>query len=121
MSTGRWYHSLLFACNNNYHYYPNQFRDEELKSTELPIKLEPAFLSGLRCSQPHIRAKFFAVFDQSIRRRLYDRLLYIICSQSWDAMGSHYWIKQCVELILATTVHGKNSINLICLILDSQK
>lgn len=83
------------------------YRDEELKTTELTIKLEPAFLSGLRCSQPHIRTKFFVAFDQSIRRRLYDRLMYIICSQSWDAMGTHYWIKQCVELILATTVSGK--------------
>ncbi|XP_017797116.1 PREDICTED: transcription-associated protein 1-like, partial [Habropoda laboriosa] len=48
------------------------------------------------------RAKFFEVFDGSMRRRLHDRLLYIICSQSWDAIGPHYWIKQCIELLLVT-------------------
>lgn len=78
------------------------YRDDALKSSELMSKLEPAFLSGLRCVQPHIRAKFFEVFDQSMRRRLHDRLLYIVCSQSWDAMGPHYWIKQCIELLLVT-------------------
>ena len=78
------------------------YRDETLKSSELTSKLEPAFLSGLRCIQPHIRAKFFEVFDGSMRRRLHERLLYIICSQSWDAMGPHYWIKQCIELLIVT-------------------
>lgn len=78
------------------------YRDETLKSSELTSKLEPAFLSGLRCVQPQIRAKFFEVFDASMRRRLHDRLLYIICSQSWDAIGPHYWIKQCIELLLVT-------------------
>ncbi|XP_008557972.1 transformation/transcription domain-associated protein [Microplitis demolitor] len=78
------------------------YRDEILRTTDLTSKLEPAFLSGLRCTQPSIRAKFFEVFDSSMRRRLYDRLLYIICSQSWDAMGPHYWIKQCIELVIVT-------------------
>jgi transformation/transcription domain-associated protein len=78
------------------------YRDENLKSTELNSKLEPAFLSGLRCTQPLIREKFFQVFDGSIRRKLHERLLYIVCSQNWEAMGPHFWIKQCEELLLAT-------------------
>ncbi|KAJ8927057.1 hypothetical protein NQ314_020525 [Rhamnusium bicolor] len=78
------------------------YTDKHLKTTELTSKLEPAFLAGLRCSQPHIRAKFFKVFDESMQRRLHDRLLYIVCSQNWDAIGPHYWIKQCIELLLIT-------------------
>lgn len=77
--------------------------------TELSSKLEPAFLAGLRCTQPHIRAKFFEVFDQSVRRRIYDRLLYVICSQNWEHIGQHYWIKQCLELLLITVVPSKCS------------
>lgn len=38
------------------------------------------------------------VFNNSIRRRLFDRLLYIIDSQNWEAMGTHYWLKQCMEV-----------------------
>ncbi|GIY24528.1 hypothetical protein CEXT_37291 [Caerostris extrusa] len=82
------------------------YKDESLKGTELTSKLEPAFMAGLRCVQPHIRAKFFEVFDNSIRRRLHDRLLYILCSQNWENIGPHFWIKQCIELLLVTAVEG---------------
>ncbi|KAL7737489.1 hypothetical protein ACLKA6_007623 [Drosophila palustris] len=78
------------------------YRDEVLKQTELTSKLEGAFLNGLRFQNPHIRAKFFEILDSSMRRRLHDRLLYIICSQAWDTIGSHYWIKQCIELLILT-------------------
>lgn len=91
-------------------------REETFKTTELIPKLEPAFLAGLRCNQPHIRAKFFEIFDQSIRRRLHDRLMYIVSSQNWEPMGQHYWIKQCIELILVTadeSEHFKNEISFI--------
>lgn len=74
------------------------FRDENLSGSELTAKLEPAFLSGLRCAQPLIRAKFFEVFDNSMKRRVYERLLYVTCSQNWEAMGNHFWIKQCIEV-----------------------
>ncbi|KAJ3607999.1 hypothetical protein NHX12_025050, partial [Muraenolepis orangiensis] len=77
------------------------YRDESLSGSDITSKLEPAFLSGLRCPQPLIRAKFFEVFDSSMKRRVYERLLYICCSQNWEAMGSHFWIKQCTELLLA--------------------
>lgn len=74
------------------------YRDETLSGSELTAKLEPAFLSGLRCAQPLIRAKFFEVFDNSMKRRVYERLLYVTCSQNWEAMGNHFWIKQCIEV-----------------------
>lgn len=82
------------------------YRDRQLRSSELSAKLEPAFLAGLRCPQPTIRAKFFELFDESMRRRAYDRLMYISCSQNWDSMGPHYWIKQCIEILVATARPG---------------
>ncbi|GLH10296.1 Transcription-associated protein 1, partial [Gryllus bimaculatus] len=78
------------------------YRDETLKKSELATKLEPAFLQGLRCIQPSIRAKFFEIFDSRMERRLHDRLLYIMVQQNWEPMGPHYWIKQCIELIVVT-------------------
>lgn len=94
------------------------YRDDQLKQTELTCKLEVAFLSGLRCNQPAIRAKFFEIFDGSMRRRLHDRLLYIICSQAWDSIGPHYWIKQCIELLVSTAntstqIHNANGNHLL--------
>jgi len=74
-------------------------RDDVLSNSDLPSKLEASFLAGLRSSQPVTRRSFFEVFDKSISKSIYDRLLYITCSQDWEAMGTHYWIKQCIEVI----------------------
>ncbi|XP_065923524.1 transformation/transcription domain-associated protein isoform X7 [Magallana gigas] len=82
------------------------YRDDSLSGTELTSKLEPAFLGGLRCNQPPIRQKFVEVFDNSIPKRIFDRLLYITCSQNWESMGGHFWIKQCLELVLAVAMSG---------------
>ena len=87
------------------------FREDYLRNSELTSKLEPAFLSGLRCIQPHIRAKFFEVFDTSMRKRLHDRLLYVVCSQNWEHMGPHYWVKQIIELMLATATPDSQMTN----------
>lgn len=94
------------------------YRDEALSGTELTSKLEQAFLAGLRCQQPSIRQKFVEVFNSSIQRRVFDRLLYITCSQNWEAMGNHFWVKQCIELIMAVAVNGhtiqsSSSLNLL--------
>jgi transformation/transcription domain-associated protein len=90
------------------------------KSTELIPKLEPAFLAGLRCSNPQIRTKFFEIFDSSMRRRLHDRLMYIFSSQNWEPMGQHYWIKQCIQLIFVTADQGTLSLTLLLLFLFTQ-
>ena len=87
------------------------YREDYLRNSELTSKLEPAFLSGLRCIQPHIRAKFFEVFDTSMRKRLHDRLLYVVCSQNWEHMGPHYWVKQIIELMLATATPDSQMTN----------
>ena len=57
-------------------------------------------MAGLRSVNPTIRIKFMDIFSKSIRKRLYDRLMYIIGTQNWEHMGSHYWIIQCLELLL---------------------
>ena len=74
------------------------YREKSMANSELTSKLEPAFLAGLRCNQHHIRQKFVEVFDKSVRPRLYDRLMYIVTSQSWESMLGHFWIKQCIEV-----------------------
>ena len=66
----------------------------------MTARLEPAFLAGLRSVNPTIRTKFMDIFDKSMKKRIYDRLVYIISTQNWEHMGSHYWIKQCLELLL---------------------
>lgn len=76
------------------------YRDDELKATDLTTKLESAFMAGLRCVNPQIRAKFFHIYDQSVKPKLYERLMYIVCAQNWQQIGCHFWIQQCIEFIL---------------------
>ena len=94
------------------------YRDPQLRETELTAKLEPAFLAGLRYKVPEVRRKFFQVFDANVKRRLFDRLLYICSSQNWEAMGKNFWIKQCLELLFAcaqteTAIQAANQANLL--------
>ena len=87
-------------CNiaTGYNVHCTPCRDDHLGSTELTAKLEPAFLSGLRCPVVQIRSKFFAIFDSSVQKRLFDRLLYIVCSQNWEQCVGYFWIKHCLEV-----------------------
>ena len=36
--------------------------------------------------------------------RVFDRLMYICCSQTWEHMGHHFWIKQCIEVSVCMCV-----------------
>lgn len=78
------------------------YADSSLCNIELTSKLDQAFLSGLRCSQPETRKKFYDLFHASIGNSIYDRLIYILSTKAWDSIGHHYWIKQCIELLILT-------------------
>jgi len=86
------------------------YRDKTLAGSELTARLEPAFLAGLRSVNPTTRMKFMEIFDKSMKKRIYDRLLYIISNQNWEHMGKQYWIKQCLELILSVINNEKRII-----------
>ena len=66
------------------------YQDDALRATELASKLEVSFLLGLRSTQPTLRNKFFSVFTRSIPDDLNSRLLYIICSQNWEHIGTYF-------------------------------
>ena len=83
--------SILFVC-----------RDKELKKTELSSKLESAFMCGLRlASDSELRTEFFNLWKESIgTKSVYNQLLYVVCSQNWESMHDHFWIKQCVQVCI---------------------
>ncbi|GFN80649.1 transformation/transcription domain-associated protein [Plakobranchus ocellatus] len=84
------------------------YRDKDLERSDLTSKLENAFLAGLRCNQPQIRQKFLETMEKSIPKKVFDRLLYIMCSQNWENMGTYFWIKQALELILGVSLKSSN-------------
>jgi hypothetical protein len=55
---------------------------------EFKIKLENAFLAGLKCSNTQIRQQFFDLFNSNLNTTdLFDRLCFIIVSQNWEPFG----------------------------------
>lgn len=81
------------------------YTDQQYAIDELAIKLEAGFIRGLCCKQPTIRLKFVKLFNSifsTMDNNVQNRLLYIISSKNWDAIGTHYFIKQCIELIFLT-------------------
>lgn len=82
------------------------YSDGDLNTLELTSKLDRAFLAGLRCQNYELRNKFYKLFDASVPRSFYDRLLYILSTKAWDSIGHHYWIKQCIELLFESIESG---------------
>jgi transformation/transcription domain-associated protein len=109
------YHLLYRMMNSYEKRFPNEqelnaqfldlvyhvFKEDAFQGSELTSKLESAFLAGLRCNQPHVRGKFVQLLDYHLPRELHQRLLYIVQTQNWEFIGPHFWIKQCIELVLA--------------------
>jgi transformation/transcription domain-associated protein len=75
---------------------------QESNYRELCIKLEAAFILGLKSTNQQLRKQFFFILDKNLRKNLHDRLLFIFLSQNWEYLGQHYWIKQCLEVISKT-------------------
>ena len=71
---------------------------QESNYRELCIKLEAAFILGLKSTNQKLRKQFFLILDKNLRKTLHDRLLFIFLSQNWEYLGQHYWIKQCLEV-----------------------
>ncbi len=73
-------------------------------NNEFKIKLESAFLAGLKSQHPTIRQTFFDLFNANFNSTdLYERLCYIIVTQNWEAFGTHFWIKQCIQMTLGSS------------------
>ena len=89
------------------------YKDEVYNTNqEFKIKLENAFLAGLKCTNTQIRQQFFDLFNLNLNTTdLFDRLCFIIVSQNWEPFGIHYWIKQCIQLTLGSCARANTNIS----------
>eukprot|EP00026_Physarum_polycephalum_P000015 Phypoly_transcript_00015.p1 GENE.Phypoly_transcript_00015~~Phypoly_transcript_00015.p1 ORF type:complete len:3639 (+),score=586.09 Phypoly_transcript_00015:159-11075(+) len=67
-------------------------------------QLEAGFMMGLRSKDPTVRSNFFDLFHKSIGSGLNQRLQYIFAQQNWETLGSTYWMRVALDLILASAV-----------------
>ena len=89
------------------------YKDDVYSSSQdFKIKLEQAFVGGLKSANPQIRQSFFEIFNTNFNcSDLYERLCYIVVTQNWESFGSQYWIKQCIQMTLGAC--SKSDANVI--------
>lgn len=68
---------------------------------DISARLEKCFMIGLRLEDAQMRAKFFTMYDGTIRREPVIRLTHILAKQEWDSLADVFWIKQAVQLFLS--------------------
>ena len=84
---------------------------DNVLQAELGSKLESAFMTGLRFTDPHLRCKFTEVLKQNVSADMFERLEALISPHNfnWKLIGNHFWIKQFIEMLL-TVNDGQKSL-----------
>lgn len=76
------------------------YENPDFLRSELTVRLEDAFMTGLRFPAADIRERFIDLFDHTLVRPIQSRLLYLLGHQSWQPLASHYWIFPLLDLTL---------------------
>ena len=66
--------------------------------SELTMRLENAFLLGLKCWDHSLRNRFLSIFDGNLPRPLVFRLNYFFKTQNWESLSDFFWLQQCIPL-----------------------
>ncbi|KRZ13288.1 Transcription-associated protein 1 [Trichinella zimbabwensis] len=79
------------------------YSSEEYRNTELITKLEPAFLHALVAPFEETRNSFSEILESTLPMSPFGRLQYIMCTQTWEPLQQHNWIKLCSAIMLRAT------------------
>ncbi|KAJ2793765.1 transcription-associated protein 1, partial [Coemansia helicoidea] len=82
------------------------YNDPRFTRSEMTMRLEQAFLSGMQSEDSEMRGRFLETFDANMPPSLPVRLNYLLETQSWESVSSTFWLQQCVPLLLAS-VHQR--------------
>ena len=77
------------------------YNSQDLRSSQATTDLEVLFLHGMKSEFPHIRQKFFNLYQSNQPANMFDRLINVLVGQNWKNFGHYYWIKHCVQLVLS--------------------
>ncbi|KAG8628559.1 hypothetical protein KVT40_004432 [Elsinoe batatas] len=78
------------------------YEDPKVLRTELAVRMEQAFLIGLRSSDIPMRTRFMTIFDKSLSRTMNSRFYKLINEQQWDVLASTCWLSQVVHLMFGS-------------------
>ncbi|RKP22048.1 hypothetical protein ROZALSC1DRAFT_26560 [Rozella allomycis CSF55] len=76
------------------------YKNPIYSKSELTVRLEPAFVFGLKNDNYEIRNLFFDLFDASIPNSLNVKLKYILSCQNWSYFKDYFYLNQIFNLLL---------------------
>ncbi|KAJ2613804.1 transcription-associated protein 1 [Coemansia sp. RSA 1365] len=79
------------------------YNDPRFTRSEMTMRLEQAFLSGMQCEDSEMRSCFLETFNANMPPSLPVRLNYLLETQSWESVSSTFWLQQCLPLLFAST------------------
>ncbi|KAJ2001784.1 transcription-associated protein 1, partial [Coemansia thaxteri] len=79
------------------------YNDSRFTRSEMTMRLEQAFLSGMQCEDAEMRGRFLETFDGNMPASVVVRLNYLLETQNWESVSSTFWLQQCLPLLFAST------------------
>lgn len=75
------------------------YEDPKITRSELAVRMEHAFLIGLRSSDVDMRTRFVSIYDRALSRATNNRFFKLISEQQWDVLGESFWLSQVIQLM----------------------
>ncbi|KAL1304180.1 hypothetical protein AAFC00_000604 [Neodothiora populina] len=78
------------------------YEDPKILRSELAVRMEHAFLIGLRSPDITMRARFMTIFDRSLSCTTSNRFYKLIAEQQWDVLADTFWLSQVIQLMFGS-------------------
>lgn len=76
--------------------------DPKILRSELAVRMEHAFLIGLRSPDIEMRTRFMNIFDKNLSRTTANRFYKLISEQQWDVLADTFWLSQVIHLMFGS-------------------
>jgi transformation/transcription domain-associated protein len=84
------------------------YEDPKIFRSELAVRMEQAFLIGLRSPDIEMRQRFMTIFDRALSRSTSNRFFKLIAEQQWEVLGDSFWLSQIIQLMFGSIDQNTN-------------
>ena len=78
------------------------YEDPKITRSELAVRMEHAFLIGLRNQDIEMRSRFMTIYDKALSRSTSNRFFKLLSEQQWDILGDSFWLSQVIHLMFGS-------------------
>ncbi|KAG9534849.1 hypothetical protein KCU97_g23760, partial [Aureobasidium melanogenum] len=78
------------------------YEDPKIFRSELAVRMEHAFLIGLRSPDIPMRTRFMTIYDRNLSRTAANRFFKLLAEQQWDVLADSFWLSQVIHLMFGS-------------------